>query len=118
MDHNGRPPAARVEGGGTGSARRRRAGRFRSFLHHERKTVAMAVADGLHHSAYQFHPKKKGEMEKKEAPRGKEPARTGAGAQHYLLTEDETPSGDASSMDLDMSVSGERPEQLRHALCR
>ena len=43
---------AREDGdGGTGSARRRRQRRLRSFLRHERMAVAMAVAERLHHSA-------------------------------------------------------------------
>ena len=38
-------------GGGTGSARRRRERRLRSFLRHERTSVAMALAESTHHSA-------------------------------------------------------------------
>ena len=41
----------RVEGGGTGSARRQRERRLRSMLRHERLAVAMAVAEALHHSS-------------------------------------------------------------------
>ena len=37
--------------GGTGSARRRRERRLRSMLRHERMTVAMALAEKLHHSS-------------------------------------------------------------------
>ena len=40
----------RDEGGGTGSARRRRERRLRSMLRHERMAVAMAVAEATHHS--------------------------------------------------------------------
>ena len=44
--------AARVEdGGGTGSARRRRERRFRSFLRHEWMAVAMALSEFKHHSS-------------------------------------------------------------------
>ena len=38
-------------GGGTGSARRRRERRLRSFLRDERMTVAMAVSEFMHHSS-------------------------------------------------------------------
>ena len=37
-------------GGGTGSARRRRERRLRSFLRHERMSVAMTLAESTHHS--------------------------------------------------------------------
>ena len=40
-----------AQGGGTGSARRRRERRLRSMLRHERMSVAMALAEKLHHSA-------------------------------------------------------------------
>ena len=43
--------AHEAQGGGTGSARRRRERRLRSMLRHERMTVAMALAEKLHHSA-------------------------------------------------------------------
>ena len=43
--------AHEAQGGGTGSARRRRERRLRSMLRHERMTVAMALAERLHHSA-------------------------------------------------------------------
>ena len=38
-------------GGGTGSARRRRERRFRSFLRHERMSIAMTLAEYTHQSA-------------------------------------------------------------------
>ena len=41
----------RAEGGGTGSARRRRERRLRSMLRHERMAVAMALAEALHRSS-------------------------------------------------------------------
>ena len=40
-----------VAGGGTGSARRRRERRLRSFLRHERMAVAMALSEFKHHSS-------------------------------------------------------------------
>ena len=40
-----------LEGGGTGSAHRRRERRLRSMLRHERLVVAMALAETLRHSA-------------------------------------------------------------------
>ena len=43
--------AHEAQGGGTGSARRRRERRLRSMLRHERMTVAMALAEMTHHSA-------------------------------------------------------------------
>ena len=43
--------AGRDEGGGTGSARRRRERRLRSLLRHVRLAVAMAVAEATHHSS-------------------------------------------------------------------
>ena len=44
-ESSGRPMAAR------GAAWRRRQRRLRSMLRHERQTVAMALAESLHHSA-------------------------------------------------------------------
>ena len=38
-------------GGGTGSARRQRERRLRSFLRHERMAVALHLAEALHHSS-------------------------------------------------------------------
>ena len=43
--------AGRDAGGGTGGARRRRERLLRSMLRHERMSVAMALAESLHHSA-------------------------------------------------------------------
>ena len=43
--------AREAEGGGTGSARRRRERRLRAYLRHERMTVAMALAEKLDHSS-------------------------------------------------------------------
>ena len=43
--------AGRDSGGGEGAARRRRERHLRSMLRHERQTVAMAVAECMHHSA-------------------------------------------------------------------
>ena len=39
-----------VEGAGTSSAKRRRERRLRAMLRHERQTVAMKLAEHLHHS--------------------------------------------------------------------
>ena len=43
--------AREAGGGGTGSARRRRERRLRQWHRHERMTVAMALAECMHHSA-------------------------------------------------------------------
>ena len=43
--------AHEAQGGGTGSARRRRERRLRSMLRHERMAVAMTLAEALHHSS-------------------------------------------------------------------
>ena len=49
---NGWPAMAeRGEAGGTGSARRRRKRRLRSFFRHEWMSVAVALAESTHHSA-------------------------------------------------------------------
>ena len=55
-------------GGGTGSARRRRERRLRAFLRYARMSVAMALAESLHHSA----------------PRGQKTARAGGEARVAL----------------------------------
>ena len=43
--------AREAEGGGTGSARRRRERRLRAYLRYARMSVAMALAESTHHSA-------------------------------------------------------------------
>ena len=65
---------SRAERVTTGSARRRRERRLRSMLRHERMSVAMALAEKLHHSAYRSVPLKEElvEHEKYDAPTGPE----------------------------------------------
>ena len=55
--------AHEAHGGGTGSARRRRERRLRSMLRHERMSVAMALAEKLHHSAQRPEMARAGEEE-------------------------------------------------------
>ena len=57
-----------VDCDGPSSARREQ--RLRSWLRHERMTVAMALAEKLHHSAYRTHLPKKEEVEQDLALRG------------------------------------------------
>ena len=62
--------AARVgAAGGTSSARRRRERRLRSWAKHERLSVAMALAEKLHHSANRSVLPKKEEVEQHYVPR-------------------------------------------------
>ena len=65
----------------TGSARRRRERRLRSMLRHERMSVAMALAERLHHSANVTGLRKKEEVEQVwyNALRGQKTARAGGG---------------------------------------
>ena len=67
--------------GGTGSARRRRQRRLRSFLRPERMAVAMALAESLHHSANVADLRKKELVEHAQynAPRGQKTARAVGG---------------------------------------
>ena len=60
----------------TGSARRRRERRLRSMLRHERMSVAMALAERLHHSACRSVPLRKELVEhvQDNAPRGQKTA--------------------------------------------
>ena len=62
--------AARDADGGTGSARRRRERRLRSWAKHERLSVAMALAEKLHHSANRTVSPKKDDVEQHHALRG------------------------------------------------
>ena len=65
--------------GSSGSAKRRRERRLRAMLRHERQTVAMALAEKLHHSS-----------------RGQKLARAGGGARdelHGCALEDAPPQG-------------------------
>ena len=65
--------AARVgDGGGTGSARRRRERRLRSFLRHERMAVAMALPEFKHHSS-RGHRKDRAGGEVRVEPHGEVP---------------------------------------------
>ena len=78
--------AARVgAAGGTSSARRRRERRLRSWAKHERLSVAMALAEKLHHSAYRTVLPKEEEVEQHHAPRGQKPARAGPGTQYLFF---------------------------------
>ena len=61
--------AERVHGS-SGSAKRRRERRLRSMLRHERQSIAMALAERLHHSANVTDLKHKEEVEQHDAPRG------------------------------------------------
>ena len=59
-ESSGRPMAAR------GAAWRRRQRRLRSMLRHERQTVAMALAESLHHSAQRLEKAKAREVEEQD----------------------------------------------------
>ena len=71
-----------VDCDGPSSARRRRERRLRSWLRHERMTVAMALAEKLHHSAYRTHLPKKEEVEQDQALRGQTKASAREGEVH------------------------------------
>ena len=71
-----------VDCDGPSSARRRRERRLRSWLRHERMTVAMALAEKLHHSAYRTHLPKKEEVEQDLALRGQTKASAREGEVH------------------------------------
>ena len=71
--------------GGTSSARRRRERRLRSWAKHERLSVAMALAEKLHHSANRTVLPKKKEVEQDCALRGLKPARAGPGTQFLFV---------------------------------
>ena len=72
------------------AAARRRQRRLRQWLRHERLSVAMALAEKLHHSAYRSVPLKEElvEHEKYDAPRGQKTARAGEEdhEMHYTAT--------------------------------
>ena len=70
--------AARGDAAGTSGARRRRERRLRSWAKHERLSVAMALAEKLHHSANRTVLPKEEEVEQDYALRGQKPARAGA----------------------------------------
>ena len=69
--------------GGTSSTRQRRERRLRSWAKHERLSVAMALAEKLHHSAYRTVLPKK-EVEQHYAPRRQKPATAGPGTTFSL----------------------------------
>ena len=71
--------------GGTSSARWRRERRLRSWAKHERLSVAMALAEKLHHSANRTVLPKKKEVEQHQASRGQKPARAGPGTQYLFV---------------------------------
>ena len=71
-----------VDCDGPSSARRRRERRLRSWLRHERMTVAMALAEKLHHSAFRTHMPKKEEVEQDQALRGQTKASAREGEVH------------------------------------
>ena len=68
--------AREAQGGGTGSARRRRERRLRAYLRHARMSVAMALAETQHHSA---------QRPKKARARGEEREEPGGGRPSLLL---------------------------------
>ena len=78
--------AHEAQGGGTGSARRRRERRLRSMLRHERMTVAMALAEKLHHSAQRPEMARAGEEDLEFALHGGVPdASSSPGGRHSVL---------------------------------
>ena len=78
----------------TGSARRRRERRLRSMLRHERMSVAMALAEKLHHSACRSVPLKEElvEHEMHNAPRGQKTA-SGRGTEFFDVFDEELVGG-------------------------
>ena len=72
-----------------GAAKRRRQRRLRSWAKHERMTVAMALAENLHHS------RQKVEGDEHEGPRAQKTARV-SGALPGVLTEPESQGGAAT----------------------
>ena len=75
---------------GTGSARRRRERRLRSFLRHERMTVRMELAAALHHSSFRG-----AGPEMYDAPRSQRTANSRVGLAEYyeLFSDDGRPTG-------------------------
>ena len=78
-----------------GAAMRRRQRRLRSMLRHERQSIAMALAERLHHSANVTGLKHKEEVEQHAAPRGPKTARAeveeAVNATHDALRRQNTP---------------------------
>ena len=105
---------SRAERVTTGSARRRRERRLRSMLRHERMSVAMAVAEKLHHSAYRSVPLKEElvEHEKYDALRGQ---KTASGREATYCTSKTSVARDTaffSLYDEEDAVWGTRPTGL------
>ena len=82
----------------TGSARRRRERRLRSMLRHERMSVAMALAERLHHSACRSVPLRKELVEhvQHNAPRGQKTA-SGREAEFFDVFDEELGGGAAAT---------------------
>ena len=74
-----------------GAAMRRRERRLRSWAKHERMTVAMALAENLHHS------RQKVEGDEHDGPRAQKTARV-TGARPGVLTEAEPQGGQSRSV--------------------
>ena len=90
MLNSGVNPAVSLSGergvvGGTSSARRRREPRLRSWAQHERLSVAMALAEKLHHSANCTVLPKEEEVEQDYALLGQKSARAGPGTQFLFV---------------------------------
>ena len=105
---------SRAERVTTGSARRRRERRLRSMLRHERMSVAMALAEKLHHSPYRSVPLKEElvEHEKYDALRGQ---KTASGREATYYTSKTSVAGDTaffSLFDEEDAVWGTRPTGL------
>ena len=109
MDSSGRHQVAREE---ATSARRRRERRHRAWLRHERLSIAMALAEQLHHSsqwverneALRRQTTRAGEeveQETYQAPRGKNTPPPAAGPQYFSFDDDDGP------------AEGRRPDALR-----
>ena len=97
----------------TGAAARRRGRRLRSWLRHERQTVAMVLAEIFHHSSALFPPKFKeewvGRHEQHAAPRGPKTART-TEATHF--TSSTTVARGPELFSLEEEPGGGRPAPL------
>ena len=80
---------SRAERVTTGSARRRRERRLRSMLRHERMSVAMALAEKLHHSVYRSVPLKEELVDAREVRRPTGPEDSQRQGGHELHVEDQ-----------------------------
>ena len=84
-----------------GAAMRRRQRRLRSWLRHERMTVAMLLAAREHHTTPRGRLARSGEWVREEV-HGQAPEEPhAAGVQHFFLDDDEPP-----------AVKGSRPDRL------